>query len=62
MHIKEITTKPPTPEQQRVESLKSTKDHAADALAAERDRQKVTKAQKALTAARQSVTVKPSAL
>ena len=62
MHIKEITTKPPSPEQQRITTLKSTKDRAADALTAERKRQQVTHAQQALTAARQSATVKPSVL
>ena len=51
------TIKPKTPEQQRIDSLKATKDRATDALSAERQRQQVAKAQKSLTAARQ---VKPN--
>ncbi len=53
MQVQEVISKPPTPEQQRILSLKSTKDRAADALAAERQRQKIAKAQKTMTAARQ---------
>jgi hypothetical protein len=60
MHIKEITTKPPSPEQQRISTLKSTKDRAADALTAERKRQKVAHAQQSLTAAQQAATNLPS--
>jgi hypothetical protein len=48
------TLKPKTPEQLRLDSLKANKDRAADALAAERQRQKVAKAQAALSVARQS--------
>ena len=49
MLIKEISTiKPLTPEQSRIEALKSQKDMASKALRAERDRQKITKAQKQL--------------
>jgi hypothetical protein len=51
------TIKPKTPEQLRIDSLKATKDRAADALSAERQRQQVAKAQKSLTAARQ---IKPN--
>ena len=47
-----ITAK--TPEQLRLDSLKANKDRAADALSAERQRQKVAKAKKALAAARQA--------
>jgi hypothetical protein len=47
------TIKPKTPEQQRIDSLKATKNRAADALSAERQRQQVAKAQKSLVAARQ---------
>lgn len=47
------TIKPKTPEQLRIDSLKATKDRAADALNAERQRQQVAKAQKSLAAARQ---------
>ncbi len=53
MKIQEISAKPKTPEQLRLDSLKANKDRAADALTAERQRQKVAKAQKALTTARQ---------
>ena len=45
MRLLEFTTpKPPTPEQNRINSLKQQKDRAADALKAERARQKRTKA------------------
>ncbi len=60
MKIQEINTQPKTPEQQRIDSLKATKERAADALAAERQRQKISKAQKAMTAAQQSVSVTPN--
>lgn len=59
MQIHEVVIKPKTPEQQRIDSLKVTKDRAADALAAERQRQKISKAQLALTAAQQSASVAP---
>jgi hypothetical protein len=59
MQVQEVISKPPTPEQQRILSLKSTKDRAADALAAERQRQKVSKAQRSLQQARQPA-VKPA--
>ena len=48
------TSKPKTPEQLRLDSLKANKDRAADALTAERQRQKLAKAQQALTAASQA--------
>jgi hypothetical protein len=48
------TIKPKTPEQLRLDSLKANKDRAADALTAERQRQKIAKAQQALSAARQA--------
>jgi hypothetical protein len=57
MQIHEVVTKPKTPEQQRILSLKVTKDRAADALAAERQRQKINKAQHALAAARKPSSV-----
>ena len=40
----EDLSQPKTPEQQRINSLKTAKDHASDALKAERDRQKRLKA------------------
>ena len=54
MKIAEVTNKPPTPEQQRIKSLAATKDRAADALAAERQRQQVARTQKKLVKIRQS--------
>ena len=51
--------KPKTPEQQRIDGLKAAKDRAADALAAERQRQQVAKAQKSLAAARLPKPTKP---
>ena len=54
MKIAEFMTKSATPEQQRIKSLKATKDRAADALAAERQRQQVSRAQKKLAQLRQS--------
>jgi hypothetical protein len=48
-------TTPKTPEQQRIESLAANKDRAADALAAERQRQKLSKAQRSLAQARQPI-------
>ena len=57
MKINEITpSKPPTPEQQRIAGLQATKDRASQTLQAERKRQQVAKAQKAMTAA---VQIKP---
>ena len=44
----EDLSKPPTPEQQRLNALKSSKNRASDALKAERDRQKRQKALKDL--------------
>jgi hypothetical protein len=45
------TIKPQTPEQLRIDNLKATKDRAADALTAERQRQQTARAQKALATA-----------
>jgi len=56
MRIKEIATiKPLTPQQSRINSLKQAKDNAARALKAERDRQKISRAQKAITDTKSSV-------
>jgi hypothetical protein len=44
------TIAPKTPEQLRIDSLKANKKRAADALAAERQRQQIAKAQKTLSA------------
>ena len=51
MLIKEVTTKaikPKTPQQQRIDSLKLQKDTVSKQLKAERDRQKVAKAQQTI--------------
>jgi len=56
MFIKEIATiKPLTPEQARIKALQTQKDNANKALKAERDRQKITKAQKQLAKAQSSI-------
>ena len=59
MKIAEISTLPKTPEQQRIDTLKTAKDRAADALTAERERQQVSRAQNTLAAARQPKPIKP---
>ena len=59
MKIAEISTLPKTPEQQRIDTLKTAKDRAAAALTAERERQQVSRAQKTLAAARQPKPIKP---
>ena len=56
------TLTPKTPEQLRLDSLKANKDRAADALAAERQRQKVAKAQKSLAVAQSPIPPKKSTL
>jgi hypothetical protein len=48
MRLLEFSTKPPTPEQKRIKSLKQHKDRAADALKAEQGKQKKQKKQKPL--------------
>jgi hypothetical protein len=53
MQINEVVSATNTPEQHRIASLKSAKDRAGDALEAERQRQKVSKAQRSLQQARQ---------
>jgi len=53
MLIKEVmpnTIKPKTPQQQRIDSLKLQKDNVSKQLKAERDRQKVAKAQQQINA------------
>lgn len=51
MKVQEVLSKPKTPEQLRLDSLKANKDRAAAALAAERQRQKMARAQRTMTAA-----------
>ncbi len=48
-------TSPATPEQQRLATLRATKERAAVALDAERKRQQAARAQKAMAAASQPV-------
>ena len=49
MFIKEINSnKPLTPQQQRIKSLKTQKDNVTKELKAERDRQKIAKAQQTI--------------
>jgi hypothetical protein len=60
MRLKEFATQTKTPDQLRIDSLKATKDKAEQAIAAERQRQQVTKAQKALTAAKRPQIKPPS--
>lgn len=49
MVIKEITSiKPLSPQQQRIKSLQTQKDNVSKALKAERDRQKIAKAQQTI--------------
>ena len=49
MVIKEITSiKPISPQQQRIKSLQTQKDNVSKALKAERDRQKIAKAQQTI--------------
>ena len=52
MRFNEFATPNKTPEQLKVDSLKANKDKAAKALADERKRQQVAKAQKTLATVR----------
>ena len=55
MLVKEVATikpiKPLTPEKQRLKSLQTQKDNLGKQIKAERDRQKIVKAQQQLTTA-----------
>jgi hypothetical protein len=56
MMIKEIATiKPLTPQQARIKSLKLQKDNVSKQLKAERDRQKIAKAQQTIASVKSSV-------
>ena len=55
------TNQPLTPEQQRIESLTAAKEKASANLSAERKRQQIAKAQKAMTAASQIKVITPNA-
>ena len=52
MRVDEVI-KPKTPDEQRIAALKANRDRAAQALKAERDRQRITRAQRQLAKARQ---------
>ncbi len=52
MRIDEVI-KPKTPDEQRIAALKANRDRTAQALKAERDRQRITRAQRQLAKARQ---------
>jgi hypothetical protein len=54
------TIAPKTPEQLRIDSLKAVKKRAADALAAERQRQQIAKAQKTISAVRRLTHAMPT--
>jgi|LakMenEpi03Aug12_release.lakeMendotaPanAssembly.Ray.scaffolds.fasta_scaffold3342966_1 hypothetical protein len=51
MRIREVI-RPQSPEQQRIAALKANRDRASQALKAERDRQRLSRAQQALLSAR----------
>lgn len=59
MLVKEVTEnviKPKTPQQQRIDSLKQQKDNVSKQLKAERDRQKIAKAQQTIQTAKTNLT------
>jgi hypothetical protein len=60
MRLKEFATQTKTSDQLRIDSLKATKDTAVQAIAAERQRQQVTKAQKKLSAVQHPQIKSPS--
>jgi len=55
MRFFEFTTKPPTPEQNRINSLKQRKDQASTALKTERERQKKAKQLEKISQANQAL-------
>ncbi|NCV70066.1 MAG: hypothetical protein EBW55_05020 [Betaproteobacteria bacterium] len=60
MRIQEVI-RPQSPEQQRIAALKANRDRASQALKAERDRQRLSRAQQALRRAQQVASPKPIA-
>ena len=60
MRIREVI-QPPTPEQQRIAALKANRDRASQALKAERDRQRLSRAQQSLRRAQQVASPNPMA-
>ena len=53
MRINEVI-KPKAPDEQRIAALKANRDRAAQALKAERERQRITRAQRQLAKAQQA--------
>ncbi len=60
MRIQEVI-RPQSPEQQRIAALKANRDRASQALKAERDRQRLSRAQQALRRAQQVASPNPMA-
>ena len=60
MRIQEVI-QPQSPEQQRIAALKANRDRASQALKAERDRQRLSRAQQSLRRAQQVASPKPIA-
>ncbi|NBQ96606.1 MAG: hypothetical protein EBT36_14195 [Betaproteobacteria bacterium] len=60
MRIQEVI-RPQSPEQQRIAALKAHRDRASQALKAERDRQRLSRAQQSLRRAQQVASPKPIA-
>jgi len=60
MRIQEVI-RPQSPEQQRIAALKANRDRASQALKAERDRQRLSRAQQSLRRAQQVASPKPNA-
>lgn len=60
MRFDEFATQAKTPDQLRLDSLKATKDRAAQAIASERQRQQVAKASKKLAAVKQIKPISPT--
>ena len=60
MRLYEFGTQTKSPEQLRMDGLKAAKEKASQALQAERQRQKVAKAQQALNAAKVAIPTPPN--
>ncbi len=60
MRIREVI-RPQSPEQQSIAALKANRDRASQALKAERDRQRLSRAQQALRRAQQVASPNPIA-
>ena len=60
MRIREVI-RPQSPEQQRIAALKANRDRASQALKAERDRQRLSRAQQSLRRAQQVASHNPMA-